>query len=137
MDNADMNTDHSLDIYLVEDSAILRDRLVESLASWGGTRIVGQADTEAAANVGLKTHDWDVLILDLQLLRGTGLGVLTNLAAHRRPGTVVIVLTNFAIPSYRTRSMELGADYFFDKANEFSKIRDVLGEISKRKEVHH
>ena len=56
MDNTDMDTDHSLDIYLVEDSAILRDRLVESLASWGGTRIVGQADTEAAANVGLLTE---------------------------------------------------------------------------------
>jgi len=126
-----------LKIFLVEDSAILRDRLSEAFAAWGKISMVGHAETEAVADTALRNGDWDVLILDLQLLRGTGLGVLTNLAAHRRPGTVVIVLTNFAIPSYRTRSMELGADYFFDKANEFSKIRDVLGEISKRKEVHH
>src|SRR5437763_16301367 len=105
MDNTDMDTDHSLDIYLVEDSAILRDRLIESLASWGGTRIVGHADTEAAANVGRRPHEWDVLILDLQLLRGTVLGGLSSLATHRRHGTVVIVLTNFAIPSCGTRSM--------------------------------
>jgi DNA-binding NarL/FixJ family response regulator len=128
----------SLDIYLVEDSAILRDRLVESLASWGGTRIVGQADTEAAANVGLKTHDWDVLILDFTVASRDRAGVLTNLAAHRRPGTVVIVVDEFRhTPLTAHEAWNSAPIIFSTTANEFSKIRDVLGEISKRKEVHH
>lgn len=123
----------ALRIFLVEDSPILRERLVEMLASWGKIEIVGHAETEAAADAALQAQDWDVLILDLQLLQGTGLGVLRNLGSHRRAGTLVIVLTNYAIPLYRERSMQLGADYFFDKAHEFARIKDVLDEVARKK----
>ncbi len=130
-----MPTQSALRIFLVEDSPILRERLVEMLASWGAIEIVGHAETEAAADAALQAQEWDVLILDLQLLQGTGLGVLRNLGSHRRAGTLVIVLTNYAIPMYRERSMQLGADYFFDKAHEFARIKDVLDELAKKKPV--
>ena len=123
-----------LRVFLVEDSAILRDRLAEMFATWENVEMVGHAETEAAAEAALRTQNWDVLILDLQLLHGTGLGVLASLRSHRKPGTTVIVLTNYAIPSYRARSLESGADYFFDKASDFDKIKDVftkLGELRK------
>ena len=123
-----------LRVFLVEDSAILRDRLVEMFAAWESVEMAGHAETEAAADAALRTQNWDVLILDLQLLHGTGLGVLATLRTHRKPGTTVMVLTNYAIPSYRARSLELGADYFFDKASDFEKIKDVftrLGELRK------
>lgn len=120
-----------LRIFLVEDSAILRDRLAETFATWPNVEMVGHAETEAAAEAALSTQDWDVLILDLQLLHGTGLGVLRSLRSHRKPGTTVIVFTNYAIPSYRARSLELGADYFFDKANDFSKIEDVFSKLAE------
>ena len=123
----------ALRIFLVEDSAMLRDRLSEAIATWGAVRMVGHAETEAAADAALRAGDWDVLILDLQLLQGTGLGVLRNLRAYRKPGTSVIVLTNYAIPSYRARSMELGADYFFDKTKDFSKIKEVFSELAEKK----
>jgi len=135
MNIPNMPTKSPLRIFLVEDSSILRERLVEMLASWGEIEIVGHAETEAAADAALQAQEWDVLILDLQLLQGTGLGVLRNLGNHRRQGTLVIVLTNYAIPMYRERSMQLGADYFFDKAHEFARIKDVLDELSKTKLV--
>ena len=122
-----------LRIFLVEDSAILRDRLAETFATWGNVEMVGHAETEAAAEPALRAQDWDVLILDLQLLHGTGLGVLRSLRNHRKPGTTVMVLTNYAIPSYRARSLELGADYFFDKASDFSKIKDVFSELAEKR----
>lgn len=128
-----------LRVFLVEDSAILRDRLVEMFATWKNVEMVGHAETQAAAEAALETGGWDVLILDLQLLHGTGLGVLASLRSHRKPGTTVIVLTNYAIPSYRARSLELGADYFFDKASDFEKIKDVfteLGELRKAARQH-
>jgi len=125
----------SLRIFLVEDSAILRDRLAETFATWEKIELVGHAETEAAAETALRTQEWDVLILDLQLLHGTGLGVLRSLGSHRKPGTSVIVLTNYAIPSYRARSMELGANYFFDKAGDFSKIKDVFSELAEKRKA--
>lgn len=128
-----INEPTPLRIFLVEDSAILRDRLAETFATWGKIEMVGHAETESAAEAALRTQDWDVLILDLQLLHGTGLGVLRSLSSHRKPGTSVIVLTNYAIPSYRARSMELGANHFFDKAGDFSKIKEVFSELVEKK----
>ena len=130
-----MNEPVALRIFLVEDSAILRDRLAETFAAWGNVEMVGHAETESVAETALRTQEWDVLILDLQLLHGTGLGVLRSLRSHRKPGTLVMVLTNYAIPSYRARSMELGADYFFDKANDFSKIKDVFSELAAKRKA--
>lgn len=117
-------------VFLVEDSVILRERLVDMFATQGVAEIVGQAETEAAAETALRTQEWDVLILDLQLLQGSGMGVLRSLASHRKPGTLVIVLTNYAIPLYRTRSMQLGANHFFDKARDFIQVGNVLTEYA-------
>lgn len=115
-----------LRVALVEDSPYIRERLVDLLAEPGRIEIVGHADTEEAATKFVRDAAWDVLVLDLQLRRGTGLGVLRALAPSRRADTKVIVLTNYAFPQYRDKSFALGADYFFDKAREYHRVRDVL-----------
>jgi DNA-binding NarL/FixJ family response regulator len=115
-----------LRVLLAEDSPYIRERLVDLLAEPGRIDVVGSADSEDAAVKLVRDVPWDVLVLDLQLKRGTGLGVLRGLAAVRRPGTKVIVLTNYAFPQYRDKSLALGADYFFDKAREYHRVRDVL-----------
>jgi len=115
-----------LRILLVEDSPYIRERLIDLLAEPGRIEIIGQADNEIAAVKVMRENSWDVLVLDLQLKRGTGLGVLRALAPMRRAGTKVIVLTNYAFPQYRDKSFALGADYFFDKAREYHRVRDVL-----------
>ncbi len=113
-------------VLLVEDSPYIRERLVDLLADPGRIEIVGHADSEDAAVALMRDESWDVLVLDLQLKRGTGLGVLRTLANSRPAGTKVIVLTNYAFPQYRDKCMALGADYFFDKAREYHRVRDVL-----------
>jgi DNA-binding NarL/FixJ family response regulator len=50
----------------------------------------------------------------------------------RPPNTTIIVFTNFAFPQYRERSLKLGADYFFDKAREFHRVREVLRQLAGR-----
>jgi DNA-binding NarL/FixJ family response regulator len=115
-----------LRVALVEDSPYIRERLVDLLVEPGRIDIVGHADTEEGAAALVRGSSWDVLVLDLQLKRGTGLGVLRTLAPKRRAGTKVIVLTNYAFPQYRDKSLALGADYFFDKAREYHNVRDVL-----------
>ena len=42
------------------------------------------------------------MILDLQLAKGTGFGVLSQLR-DKRP--VTVVLTNYALPEYRRRAL--------------------------------
>jgi two-component system, OmpR family, response regulator len=113
-------------VLLVEDSQLIRERLAESLVEPGRIEIVGQAETEEAAVALLSATSWDVLVLDLQLKQGTGLGVLRALTGRRTEGATVIVLTNYAFPQYRAKSLALGANYFFDKAREYERVRGVL-----------
>ncbi len=119
-----------LRVVLIEDSPIIRERLIESLTATGRIKVVGQADSERAAVAALAGGGWDAVILDLQLKQGTGLGVLKALGPVRPAGAKVIVLTNYAIPQYRDRSLALGADYFFDKSREYDRVRNVLEELA-------
>ncbi len=120
-----------LRIVIVEDSAIIRARLAESLTEIPNLEIVGLAETEQEAVALLRDADWDAAILDLQLKKGTGLGVLKALALVPKPAhSKVIVFTNYAFPQYRERSLTLGADYFFDKSREFHRVREVLSDLA-------
>ena len=126
-----------LRVVIVEDSAIIRARLSESLSEIRNLAIVGQADSEAEALALLRAGHWDAVILDLQLKEGTGLGVLKKLAAQDRPPHAkVIVFTNYAFPQYRDRSLSLGADYFFDKSREFHRVRDILADLADGEMAH-
>ena len=62
------------------------------------------------------------MILDINLLgNDTGFLVLKEMKKIL-PSIVTIVLTNFSTPQYKNKSTELGADYFFDKSNEFDEM---------------
>ena len=122
-------------VFLVEDSTIIRERLSESIIQEGRIEIAGYADTETDALHALREKTVDAVVLDLQLKRGSGLAVLkamrTNDAA-RSP--VFIVFTNYDFPHYRAKSTQLGADYFFDKAREYDRVREVLEDIACSRE---
>jgi len=123
-----------LRVFLVEDSVPIRERLVESLASGGSVQLLGYADTEASALAVLRRASWDVVILDLQLRQGNGFKLLKALRDARAPGAKVIIFTNYAFPLFRSKSEQLGADYFFDKAREFNRLRDVISSLARENE---
>jgi DNA-binding NarL/FixJ family response regulator len=60
-------------VYLVEDSPVLRERVMESIAEDDRVAIVGYADTEDAALAGIAAAAPDAIILDIQLKRGSGI----------------------------------------------------------------
>ena len=102
-------------MFLVEDSAGLRQRLVAELEEVTGVRVVGWADGEADATVAIARLRPRFVVLDLRLAQGSGLGVL-EAVKRLDPPPIVAVLTNYPEPQYRARCAELGADHFFYKA---------------------
>ena len=104
-----------MDVFLVEDSAGLRQRLVAELEEVPGMRVVGWADREADATAAIARLRPRFVVLDLRLSQGSGLGVL-EAVKRLDPPPVVAVLTNYPEPQYRARCAELGADHFFYKA---------------------
>lgn len=114
-----------LTVYIVEDSAAVMQRLTEAVHDIPNARVVGVADTAEHALTGMIAARPRVLILDLHLRASNGFQVLRQLEAGSRP-EAVIVITNYSSQEYRQACHEHGADHFFDKAQEFNKVRDLL-----------
>ncbi len=114
-----------LELFIAEDSAAVRNRIVRSLQDLAGVRLVGMAASVSDAIRGLRDCRPDALVLDLQLEDGSGLEVL-RAARVARPALRVIVLTNFASEPYRRAALAEGAEAFLDKSAEFSQVRDIL-----------
>ena len=104
-----------MDVFVVEDSSPMRQRLVELLEEVPGAWVVGVADGADEAVAEIRSLRPRIVVLDLRLAQGSGLSVLETVKRHKRP-PVVAVLTNYPYEQYRARCAELGADYFFDKA---------------------
>lgn len=112
-----------LRIYIVEDNAVIRDNLSATLIELADVEICGSADGETSANKWLSEHpdEWDLLIVDIFLKQGNGLGVIT--ANRTRANTQkLVVLTNYASPEIRARCMNLGADAVFDKSQDIENL---------------
>lgn len=112
-----------LRIYIVEDNAVIRDNLSATLIELANVEICGSADGETSANKWLSEHpdEWDLLIVDIFLKQGNGLGVIT--ANRTRANTQkLVVLTNYASPEIRARCLNLGADAVFDKSQDIENL---------------
>lgn len=114
---------HPLRAYIVEDSQVIRDNLIATLEELVPVEVVGHAEDEATAVQWLKRHagDADLVIVDIFLKSGSGLGVLK--VTHDMPARRnVVVLSNFATQDIRRKCLELGADKVFDKSNEIDAL---------------
>lgn len=122
-----------LPTYIVEDNATIRDNLVAALEELASVRTLGWAETEGAAVAWLAAHPqaWGLLVVDLFLKEGSGLGVLAA-AQVRNPGQRVVVLSNYATAEMRGRCAELGADAVFDKSNEIDALVDYCLSLTAR-----
>lgn len=111
--------------YIVEDNDLIRDNLVETLTELAGIRTVGHSATEAGACSWLEQHprEWDLLVVDLFLEQGNGLGVLRK-CQQRAAVQKVVVLSNYATDDVRDRCLACGADAIFDKSTELDLFID-------------
>jgi len=112
-------------VFIVEDSASIRERLAALLREIEGVSIVGEADSVCAAVEGILRTRPESVVLDIQLLDGSGIEVLRRVCPQA-PEVVFVVLTNHANPQYRRICLEAGASHLLDKSTEIGKIREVI-----------
>jgi DNA-binding NarL/FixJ family response regulator len=111
-------------VFIVEDSPAVRERLVALMEETAGICVVGEADTPKDAVEGILRTRPDWVLLDIQLVGGTGIDVLRQVRA-RVPDTTFVVLTNLANPHYRKSCIEAGASHFFDKTETIA-VRKII-----------
>jgi DNA-binding NarL/FixJ family response regulator len=94
--------------------------------------VIGYAETPCDAIEQIRRSQPDVVILDIKLKGGKRHRCSARgQAAHA--AIVVVMLTNYTSPQFRSQCMQAGADYFLDKTNEFQKIAPIL---EKRNRTH-
>jgi DNA-binding NarL/FixJ family response regulator len=83
----------------------------------------GSAEDESGAVswLGRSDNECDLVIIDIFLKRGSGLGVLRAASGLHKPMSLV-VLSNYATPDMRRKCLELGASHVFDKSNEIDAL---------------
>ena len=108
---------------IVEDSPVILSNLIAALEEMTPVQVVGSAPGERSAleRLAQMNDGIDLLIVDLFLEQGSGLGVLRATAQSKLQAKRV-VLTNFATMDIRNKCKELGADRVFDKSTELDSL---------------
>ena len=116
----------SMKIFLVDDSAVIRQRLRRLLADMKEVTVIGESGNAQEATDAILKQKPDVVLLDIHLLDdGSGIDVLQTLK-KTKPAPAVIILTNYPYPQYRQKCIEAGADFFFVKSTEFDQVVPAL-----------
>jgi DNA-binding NarL/FixJ family response regulator len=118
-------------VLIADDSAVVVERLVTLLSELPEVDIVGEAQTSGDATERIQQLQPDVVILDIQLPGGSGIGVLETVKKNQ-PAPIVIMFTNFPYPQYREKCLRAGADFFFDKSTEFDQLIGVFRSLLHR-----
>jgi DNA-binding NarL/FixJ family response regulator len=124
-----MSEGKKIRVFIADDSATVRDRLTSLLGEMPIVEIVGQAADAAQAIQAIQQLKPDVVILDIRMPAGSGIGVLRSLQ-QKQEKPKFIMLTNYPFLQYRKTCLEAGASYFFDKSSEFDKIPQALEQLT-------
>ena len=133
-----MNSVHlagpDMKVFVVEDSAAVRERLVELIQEVEDTQVVGEAETYERAVAGIVDTRPDVAILDIKLADATGSGIdVLNEVRKTMPAIRAIVMSNYVTPQHAKASADAGAEYFLDKSVDFDRIPEILRSMGSSK----
>lgn len=117
---------------LVEDNGLILRSLIDTLEEMLPLKVVGCAADEASACQWLDEHgsDMDLMIVDIFLKSGTGVGVLQH-AEDIGLLCRKVVLTNYATREMRARCTTLKADRVFDKSSELEELIQYCADIAE------
>jgi DNA-binding NarL/FixJ family response regulator len=118
-------------VFIVEDSPLIRKRIIDNLHALGGFDVVGFAEAESAAVAAIVETKPDIVITDIRLKEGNGIEVVRQVrekALASRPR--IYVLSNYANAEYRHQCELVGADDFFDKSGEYDRFLETLQQVA-------
>ncbi len=116
-------------VIIADDSTPIRERIIKLLSSVPNVEIAGEAMDGIETVVLVRKTNPDVVILDLQMPKISGLEILPRIK-EMDPPPVIVVLTNYSTSPMKAMCIRKGADFFFDKSTEFEKAIAVIERMS-------
>ena len=118
-------------IFLVEDSPVIRESLVDMLNDGHENRVIGTAETEDDAFELIAHSPADVAIIDINLREGSGIGLLARLSRLEHSPTL-IVYTNHYNRRLHDHCTQLGAARVLSKSGDISELLDAIEDVEIR-----
>jgi DNA-binding NarL/FixJ family response regulator len=127
-----------LEAYLVEDNPHVLESLTAALEELAPVHVVGTAADEDVAAQWLRSAPaaCDLVIVDLFLRTGSGMGVIAAVR-RSRPDAALVVLSNYATDEMRARCLAGGADRVFDKSREIDLLVNFCAALAGRGAAGH
>ncbi len=111
-------------LLIVDDSDIIRMRLVDMFDDARNICTVLQSKDSAQAYISFNSYLPEIVILDIHIPGDNGIKILEKFKKIS-PQAKIIMLTNYPYDQYRKRCMELGADYFFEKSGNMEQLVEL------------
>jgi DNA-binding NarL/FixJ family response regulator len=116
-------------LVLADDHPIYRDGLVRSLADAGGIEIVGVAKDGEDAAVVVAREKPDVVLLDVSMPKGGGIGALARIMQMETPPRVAMLTASEADEDLM-QAIKLGALGYILKGVGAEELADVVRELA-------
>ena len=118
----------SVKVFVVDDSAVVRQTMQHLLQGQGEVTLVGSAPNPLLAGAAISKLKPDVLLLDIEMPGMDGLTAAAELRRHS-PGTRIVILTTFGRPGYLRRAMESGVSAFIVKDSPADKLAQTIRKV--------
>lgn len=123
----------SIKVLVADDHEVVRTGL-SSLFEGSDIEIISEAgDGDEAVKQTLKHHP-DVVLLDIRMDEGGGLGALERIRAES-PETSVVMLSTYDNPTYVARSVALGAVDYVLKGSSRQEIISAIERVARGEEA--
>jgi two-component system LytT family response regulator len=110
---------------IIDDEELARDELRRLLAAHPDFEIAGEADAVPAARVRLAQHDYELVLLDIQLAGGSGF----DLVPHVAPAAEIVFVT--AHDRFAVRAFEVNALDYLLKPVSPARLASTLARVTR------
>jgi DNA-binding NarL/FixJ family response regulator len=117
-------------VLLVDDSALVRQRLLELLDEAEQLELHEAGNVQDARRL-LDSTAIELAVVDMRLGGDSGLDRIGEIKLHR-PGATVVVVTNDATATHERACLARGADFFFDKSRDFERVAALVEHLARR-----
>jgi DNA-binding NarL/FixJ family response regulator len=130
-----LNNMNVMKVLLADDSKLILVRLQEMVSIYKQVEIVKSCSNGIDTLEALRTLKPDLAIVDIKMPGLSGLEVLNEI---RKEDKIVkfIILTFYSSEYHRQMALQAGADYFFNKVDDFEKVSQLVEDLAKKEEYY-
>ena len=129
-----MNEQEKIKVILADDHAVVRSGIRQFLESTDEISVVGEADDGERAKLLVQGHQSDVVVLDIQMPKATGIEV-TRWIRKNQIEVGVLILTAYDEDPYINAVLQAGANGFVLKTASPEEIVKAVKDVNEGKSV--